>query len=128
MATKKKAKKKTAKKKTAAKKAPAVKSIKEPMTKSTLYATIAERTDLQKKQVAAVFEELATIINGHVKRNGAGVFTLPGLLKIKVVRKPATKARKGINPFTGEPTVFKAKPARNVVKAQPLKALKDMAA
>jgi len=128
MATKKKAKKKTAKKKTAAKKAPAVKTIKEPMTKSALYATIAERTDLQKKQVAAVFEELATIINGHVKRNGAGVFTLPGLLKVKVVRKPATKARKGINPFTGEPTVFKAKPARNVVKAQPLKALKDMAA
>ncbi|MGD8546627.1 MAG: HU family DNA-binding protein [Thiohalophilus sp.] len=128
MATKKKAKKKTAKKKTAAKKAPAVKTIKEPMTKSSLYATIAERTDLQKKQVVAVFEELASIINGHVKRNGAGVFTLPGLLKIKVVRKPATKARKGINPFTGEPTIFKAKPARNVVKAQPLKALKDMAA
>ena len=128
MATKKKAKKKVAKKKTAAKKAPAVKTIKEPMTKSALYALIAERTDLQKKQVASVFEELATIINGHVKRNGAGVFTLPGLLKIKVVRKPATKARKGINPFTGEPTVFKAKPARNVVKAQPLKALKDMAA
>ncbi|MDY6978580.1 MAG: HU family DNA-binding protein [Pseudomonadota bacterium] len=128
MATKKKAKKKVAKKKTAAKKAPAVKTIKEPMTKSALYALIAERTELQKKQVASVFEELATIINGHVKRNGAGVFTLPGLLKIKVVRKPATKARKGINPFTGEPTVFKAKPARNVVKAQPLKALKDMAA
>ncbi|MDZ7805415.1 HU family DNA-binding protein [Thiohalophilus sp.] len=128
MATKKKAKKKVAKKKTTAKKAPAVKTIKEPMTKSALYALIAERTELQKKQVAAVFDELATIINGHVKRNGAGVFTLPGLLKIKVVRKPATKARKGINPFTGEPTVFKAKPARNVVKAQPLKALKDMAA
>jgi nucleoid DNA-binding protein len=128
MATKKKAKKKTAKKKTAAKKAPAVKTIKEPLTKSALYATIAERTDLQKKQVVAVFEELATIINGHVKRNGAGVFTLPGLLKVKVVRKPATKARKGINPFTGEPTIFKAKPARNVVKVQPLKALKDMAA
>ncbi len=128
MATKKKAKKKTAKKKAAAKKASAVKTIKEPLTKSVLYATIAERTDLQKKQVVAVFDELATIINGHVKRNGAGVFTLPGLLKIKVVRKPATKARKGINPFTGEPTIFKAKPARNVVKAQPLKALKDMAA
>ncbi|NIQ12582.1 MAG: integration host factor, partial [Gammaproteobacteria bacterium] len=108
MATKKKAKKKTAKKKTAAKKAPAVKTIKEPLTKSALYATIAERTDLQKKQVVAVFEELAAVINGHVKRNGAGVFTLPGLLKIKVVRKPATKARKGINPFTGEPTIFKA--------------------
>lgn len=128
MATKKKAKKKTAKKKTAAKKVSAVKTIKEPLTKSALYATIAERTELQKKQVVAVFDELASIINGHVKRNGAGVFTLPGLLKIKVVRKPATKARKGINPFTGEPTIFKAKPARNVVKAQPLKALKDMAA
>ena len=129
MATKKKAKKKTAKKKAAAKKAAAsVKSIKEPFTKSSLYATIAENTDLQKKQVVAVFEELANLINGHVKRNAAGVFTLPGLLKIKVVRKPATKARKGINPFTGEPTIFKAKPARNVVKVQPLKALKDMAA
>lgn len=125
MATKKKAKKKTAKKKAAAK--PTVKSIKEPMTKSALYTEIAERTELKKKDVVAVFDELASIINGHVKRNAAGVFTLPGLLKIKVVRKPATKARKGINPFTGEPTVFKAKPARNVVKAQPLKNLKDMA-
>lgn len=125
MATKKKAKKKTAKKKAAA--TPTVKSIKEPFTKSTLYTTIAERTELKKKDVVAVFDELSNIINGHVKRNAAGVFTLPGLLKIKVVRKPATRARKGINPFTGEPTVFKAKPARNVVKAQPLKNLKDMA-
>lgn len=104
-----------------------MKSIKEPLTKSQLYTTIAERTDLKKKDIVAVFDELADLINGHVKRNGAGVFTLPGLLKVKVVRKPATKARKGINPFTGEPAVFKAKPARNVVKAQPLKALKDMA-
>ncbi len=125
MATKKKAKKKAVKKKAAV--TPTVKGIKEPFTKSTLYTTIAERTELKKKDVVAVFDELATIINGHVKRNAAGVFTLPGLLKIKVVRKPATKARKGINPFTGEPTVFKAKPARNVVKAQPLKNLKDMA-
>ncbi|MDH5408072.1 MAG: HU family DNA-binding protein [Gammaproteobacteria bacterium] len=121
MAAKKKAKKKTAKK------AAIAKTIKEPLTKSQLYTTLAERTDLKKKEIVTVFEELASLINGHVKRNGAGVFTLPGLLKIKVVRKPATKARKGINPFTGEPTVFKAKPARNVVKAQPLKALKDMA-
>ena len=82
---------------------------------------------LKKKDVVAVFDELSSLLNGHIKRNGAGVFTLPGLLKIKVVRKPATKARKGTNPFTGEPTVFKAKPARNVVKAQPLKNLKEMA-
>lgn len=126
MAAKKKAKKKAAKKKAVAAK-PAVKSIKDPFTKTMLYSTIAERTDLKKKEVQAVFDELSSIINGHIKRNAAGVFTVPGLMKIKVVRKPATRARKGINPFTGEPTVFKAKPARNVVKVQPLKALKDMA-
>lgn len=125
MAAKKKTKKKATKKKAAA--APKVKAIKEPLTKTQLFTTIAERTDMKKKEVAAVFDELASIINGHVKRNAAGVFTLPGLLKIKVVRKPATKARKGINPFTGEPTIFKAKPARNVIKCQPLKALKEMA-
>lgn len=125
MAIKKKAKKKTAKKKAVVK--ANVKSIKEPYTKTVLFSTIAESTELTKKQVTAVFEELATIINGHIKRNAAGVFTVPGLMKVKVVRKPATRARKGINPFTGEPTIFKAKPARNVVKVQPLKALKDMA-
>ncbi len=119
--------KKKAKKKTVAAKATTTKLIKEPLTKSQLFTTIAENTELKKKDVVAVFDELASLINGHVKRNGAGVFTLPGLLKIKVIRKPATKARKGINPFTGEPTVFKAKPARNVVKAQPLKNLKEMA-
>jgi len=127
MAIKKKAKKKTAKKKAVAMKKPTVKSIKEPFTKTMLYTTIAERTELKKKDVAAVFDELAHIINGHIKRNAAGVFTMPGLMKVKVVRKPATRARKGINPFTGEPTIFKAKPARNIVKVQPLKALKDMA-
>jgi nucleoid DNA-binding protein len=127
MAAKKKAKKKVAKKKTAVKKAPAVKAIKEPYTKTMLFNDIAERTELKKKDVVAVFDELSNIINGHIRRNAAGVFTVPGLMKIKVVRKPATRARKGINPFTGEPTIFKAKPARNVVKIQPLKALKDMA-
>jgi len=123
------AKKKTAKKKAkvSVTAAPEVKSIKDPMTKSALHAEIAERTGLTKKQVSTVFDELSAIISGHVKRNGAGIFTLPGLVKMKVVRKPATKARKGINPFTGEPAVFKAKPARNIVKALALKALKDMA-
>lgn len=127
MAAKKKAKKKVAKKKAAVKTAPAVKAIKEPYTKTMLFNEIAERTELKKKDVVAVFDELSNIINGHIRRNAAGVFTVPGLMKIKVVRKPATRARKGINPFTGEPTIFKAKPARNVVKIQPLKALKDMA-
>lgn len=123
MAAKKKAKKKTAKK-TPTK---TVKAIKEKYTKTMLYTSIAEATDLKKKDIANVFDALADVIHGHVRRNGAGVFTLPGLLKIKVVRKPATRSRKGINPFTGEPTIFKAKPARNVVKALALKALKDMA-
>ena len=126
MAVKKKAKKKTAKKKAAAP-TKTIKAIKEPMTKSALYTELADRTELKKKDIVAIFENLSDIINGHVKRNAAGVCTIPGLMKIKVVRKPATKARKGINPFTGEPTVFKAKPARNIVKVQPLKALKDMA-
>lgn len=126
MAAKKKAKKKTAKKKAAAP-AKTIKPIKEPMTKSALYAELSDRTELMKKDIVSVFEHLSDIINGHVKKNAAGVCTIPGLMKIKVVRKPATKARKGINPFTGEPTVFKAKPARNIVKVQPLKALKDMA-
>lgn len=137
MATKKKAAKKTTVKKTTARKkvtakkkavaaTPTIRAIKEPYTKTTLYSTIAERTGLKKKEVDSVFSELSSIINGHVKRNGAGVFTLPGMMKLKVVRKPATRARKGINPFTGEPTVFKAKPARNVVKVLPLKALKEM--
>lgn len=126
MAAKKKAKKKTAKKKAVVKKPP-VKAIKEPFTKSQLYTEIAERTEIKKKDIVLIFEELTNIINGHVRKNGAGVFTVPGLMKVKVVRKPATKARPGINPFTGEPTIFKAKKARNVVKVQPLKALKDMA-
>ncbi len=126
MAAKKKAKKKTAKKKAVAKK-PTVKAIKEPFTKSQLFTELAERTELKKKEIVMVFDELSNIINGHVRKNGAGVFTVPGLMKVKVVRKPATKARPGINPFTGEATIFKAKKARNVVKVQPLKALKDMA-
>jgi nucleoid DNA-binding protein len=126
MATKKKAaKKKAAKKKvvTTAKRIPA---IKEPMTKSALYAAIADKTELKKKDVDAVFSAMSEIIEGHLKKGGAGVFTLPGLCKMKVVRKPATKARKGINPFTGEETMFKAKPARNIVKIAPLKGAKEM--
>jgi hypothetical protein len=66
------------------------------------------------------------LIGKSLGRSGPGTFTVPGLMKVKVVRKPATKARKGLNPFTGEETVFKAKPARNVVKVLPLKGLKDM--
>jgi nucleoid DNA-binding protein len=150
MAAKKKAAKKAAAKKTAAKKTTAkkavakkatakkaaakkaaasnVKAIREPMTKTQVTTTIAERTGLTKKDVNAVIEELSNIIEGHIKKRGAGQFTLPGLMKITTQKKPATKARKGINPFTGEETTFKAKPAKTVVKVRPLKKLKDMAA
>jgi len=96
--------------------------------KSALYNHLAQSTGLSRKQVASVFDELKGAIQGHVGKDGPKVFTLPGLLKVKVVHKPAQKARKGINPFTGEETTFKAKPARNVVKVQALKTLKEMAA
>ena len=101
-------------------------SAKKPMTKSEILASLSESSGLSKKEVAGVFEDLATLIGKNLGKRGPGVFTIPGLSKIKVVRKPATKARPGINPFTGEETIFKAKPARNVVKITPLKGLKDM--
>lgn len=88
--------------------------------------SIAEQTDLSKKDVNAVFDALANDISKALGKRGPGMFSIPGLCKILVQRKPATKARKGINPFTGEETTFKAKPARNVVKIRPLKNLKDM--
>jgi nucleoid DNA-binding protein len=96
------------------------------ITKSETFAKLAEATGLSRKQVAAVFDELSKLIEHNLGKKGPGVFALPGLAKLKVVRKPATPARKGINPFTKEEQMFKAKPARNVVKAVPLKALKDM--
>ncbi len=96
------------------------------ITKSETLAKIAEATGLSRKQVAAVFDELATLIDQNLGKKGPGVFALPGLVKLKVVRKPARPARKGINPFTKQEQMFKAKPARNVVKAVPFKALKDM--
>lgn len=97
-----------------------------PLTKTEVYKTLAERTGLTRSQVSSVFEELAGLIRKSLSKTGPKAFTIPGLLKIKVQHKKATKAREGVNPFTGEKTIFKAKPARNVVKAQPLKALKDM--
>ncbi len=99
---------------------------KKPMTKSQVYGAIAEKTDLTRKQVAAVFDELSDLIGKNLKKSGPQVFTIPGLCKIVVQRKPATKAREGVNPFTGEKIMIKAKPARNVVKIRPLKALKEM--
>jgi nucleoid DNA-binding protein len=97
-----------------------------PMSKTEIMAALAEATALTKQQVAALFDELAVLIKKNLAEQGPGEFSLPSLMKIKVVRKPATPERSGINPFTKEETVFKAKPARNDVKIVALKGLKDM--
>lgn len=128
------AKKAPAKKAVAKKAAPAaapkkLKAVKEPMTKTTLMTTIAEQTGIAKKDVAAVIESLGMVIEAHIKKGAAGTCTVPGLMKIKTIRKPAQKARKNVpNPFKpGETMDVAAKPARTVVKVLPLKKLKDMA-
>ncbi|MEN8129590.1 MAG: HU family DNA-binding protein [Pseudomonadota bacterium] len=100
--------------------------VKKPPTKSEILGHIAEDTGLTRKEINIVLDSLTGLIAKNLKPRGTGSFNLPGLLKIKVQKKPATKARKGINPFTGEEAVFKAKPARKVVKVTPLKGLKDM--
>ncbi len=106
--------------------ATAAKPIARSMSKTEVASGIAEETGLTKKQVNSVFEAMAGQIKKSLGRQSSGVYNIPGLMKVAVVRKPATKARKGINPFAGEETVFKAKPARNVVKIRLLKNLKDM--
>ena len=97
-----------------------------PLNKTEIRTQISEITGLTKKEVASVFDALTEIVGESLGKRGAKVFSLPGLVKFKVVHKKAKKARKGVNPFTGEEMMFKAKPASNVVKAQPLKALKEM--
>jgi nucleoid DNA-binding protein len=101
-------------------------AIAEPYSKAQVVGAIAEETGLTRKQVTAVLDELKDLMHRHLKPRGAGVFTLPGLAKVSVTKKPATKARKGVNPFTGQPTTFAAKPARRVVKVRALKGLKDL--
>ena len=102
-------------------------NAKKPPTKSEIYTTIADDTGLTKKDVEAVFESLSGLIKKNLGgRGGPGIFTVPGLLKMRVVKKAATKARQGVNPFTGEEMMFKAKPASKTVKVAALKGLKDM--
>ena len=122
-APKKKVAAKPAAKKVAAKKVVAAAPTK--LSKSQVLTSIAEATELNRKQVSAVFDEIESLIARSIGKKGLGEFTLPGLLKITTVKKPARKARKGINPFTGEETTFKAKPASVAVKVRPLKKLKE---
>ena len=133
MAARKTTAKKAPAKKAAAKKAPAkaapakkIKAIGERYTKTQMVTQIADNTELSKKQVQSVLDELTDIIEGHIKKRACGEFVLPGLMKIVTVKKPARKARKGINPFTGEETTFAAKPASTAVKIRPLKKMKEM--
>lgn len=133
MAAKKSKAKKAPAKKAAAKKAPAkqapvrkITAVKEKYTKSQIITELSDNTGLNKSQVNSVLDELNVIIERHIKKRAVGEFSLPGILKIKTVKKPAKKARKGINPFTGEATTFKARPASTGVKVTALKRLKDM--
>ncbi|MBU3069583.1 HU family DNA-binding protein [Aestuariicella sp. G3-2] len=127
------AKKAPAKKATAKKAAPAaekkIKAVKDRYTKTQMLTQIAENTELSKKQVQSVLDELSDMIEGHIKKRAVGEFVLPGLLKISAVKKPAKKARKNVpNPFKpGEFMDVAAKPASVQVKIRPLKKLKDMA-
>ena len=93
-------------------------------TKSEVLAAIAKETELSKKQVGAVLDSLSTAIKKSLRSHG--LFTMPGLLKMKVVKKAATKAREGINPFNGQKMMFKAKPASRKVRIAALKTLKEM--
>ena len=94
------------------------------MSKSELIEKVtAEQEGISKKQVKGVMESLVSV--GHKELKKSGTFLLPGFAKFVVIKKPATKERKGINPFTKEPTIFKAKPARKIVRARPVKAAKD---
>jgi nucleoid DNA-binding protein len=103
------------------------KAASKPPTKTEVFTSISEQTGVSKLDVSAVFDALNDQIKKALSgRGGSRTFTIHGLCKIVVQHKPATKERQGTNPFTGEPTVFKAKPARNVVKIRPLKKLKDM--
>ena len=99
-------------------------SAKKAPTKSEVFGTIADKTGLSKRDVTSVFNELNPVIKKSLRGNGS--FTLPGLCKMVVKRKPATKARPGVNPFTGEKIMIKAKRASKAVRVRPLKNLKDM--
>ena len=95
-------------------------------TKTAVYQALSESTGLNKKQIGTVFDQLTAYIKSQLGKKGPGVFTVPGLLKIKRVEKKATPSRQGKNPRTGEPMTIPAKPKRTVVKALALKGLKEM--
>lgn len=98
---------------------------KNKLSKSQFVAAVADKSGISKKEAGAALAAMNEIVIHQLAKKGGGEVTIPGLLKLVVQVKPAVPERTGINPFTKEPTVFKAKPARKVVKARPVKALKD---
>ena len=98
---------------------------KKRLTKSEYVAVLAKKSGLEKKQVTAVLTAMKEVVYKELSKGGAGEVVLPGLIKLVTVKKPAVPQREGINPFTGQPAIFKAKPASKTVKARPVKALKD---
>lgn len=98
-----------------------------PMTKTQILSAVSDLCGMTKKDIGEVLDALNHVMMAHIGKKGPGVFVWPGMLKISVVKKPAVKARQGVNPFTGEQMMFKAKPASRAVKVRPLKTLKDAA-
>jgi DNA-binding protein HU-beta len=96
------------------------------LTKAQVVAEVSTATDIDKKSVTKVFEALQDLIRKQLSARGPGEFVVPGLVKLRVVKKPATKERQGINPFTKEPITIPAKPASKKVRATALKGLKDL--
>ena len=102
-------------------------AIKGKLSKSQIIAMIAKDVDLTRKQVSEVMNSLDSLIERSLRKSACGQFTLPGMMKITTIKKPARKARKGTNPFTGEEVVFKSKPASVAVRIRALKKMKEFA-
>ena len=101
--------------------------IKTKLTKSQMFEVLAEDSGVAKSDVKRVWGSLERLIEASISKQGLGQFTLPALMKVTTVRRPAIKARRGINPFTKEETWFKAKPASTSVKIRALKKMKGFA-
>lgn len=101
-------------------------NIKKPLTKSQTVEHLSDVTGVKKKEVSNLIEAIVHLMEGHLGKKGPGEMNFAGIFKCRVIHKPATKARQGINPFTGESMTFSAKPARSIIKIRPLKKLKEI--
>ena len=95
------------------------------LSQSQFVDALAEKSGLTRKQAASALDTINAIVSQQLGKHGPGEVLIPGMLRLKVVDKPATPQHEGVNPFTKEPMTYKAKPARKVIKVMPLKALKD---